>query len=317
MNKEPYFDVAFVFPGQGSQAVGMLAELAKAHPVVNETFAEASDALGYDLWTLVSQGPEEKLGQTEHTQPALLAAGVACWRVWRQQSPVMPGWFAGHSLGEYSALVCSEALSFSDAVQLVAERGRLMQQAVPEGEGAMAAILGLEDHIVVEICHQAAEKEIVTPANFNSPGQVVIAGHKSAVDRALALAKDKGAKRGVVLPVSAPSHCPLMQSAADKMAGHLQTVTVHIPKVAIIHNADVGSHSAPEVIRDLLVRQLYQPVRWSETIKFLSEQGVRVFVECGPGKVLSGLNKRNAPTAVHWQINSPATLEATLENFND
>ncbi|WP_460034846.1 ACP S-malonyltransferase [Methylothermus subterraneus] len=306
--------LAFVFPGQGSQSVGMLAELAKLSPLVQETFAEASQALGLDLWRLVQEGPEEALNQTVHTQPALLAAGVAVWRVWCARTPVRPAWVAGHSLGEYTALVCAESLAFQDAVRLVAERGRLMQSAVPEGKGRMAAILGLEDHIVVRLCREVAvDHGLVTAANFNAPGQVVIAGEAEAVAKACEVAKAKGAKRALVLPVSVPSHCPLMQQAAAEFAKRLNEVPLAMPKIDVIHNVDVGTHPAPEVIRALLAEQLYSPVRWSDTIRFLRDQGVIHFVECGPGKVLTGLNKRIAPECRTWSLSDPEGFQDALE----
>jgi [acyl-carrier-protein] S-malonyltransferase len=306
--------LAFLFPGQGSQSVGMLARLAQESSKVEETFAEASQALGFDLWRLVQEGPEEALNQTVNTQPALLAAGVAVWRVWCERTPVRPAWMAGHSLGEYTALVCAESLAFADAVRLVAERGRLMQNAVPAGKGAMAAILGLEDHLVVSLCREiAASDGAVSAANFNAPGQVVIAGETEAVAKACALAKAKGAKRAVVLPVSVPSHCPLMQPAAEEFARALAQVPFAMPKIDVVHNVDVGTHAAPEVIRAMLKEQLYSPVRWSDTIRFLRDQGVRHFIECGPGKVLTGLNKRIVPDCQAWPLFDPETLNYALE----
>ncbi|MFN3920704.1 MAG: ACP S-malonyltransferase [Methylohalobius sp.] len=306
--------LAFVFPGQGSQSVGMLAELARVSPKVQETFAEASDVLGFNLWQLVQEGPEEALNQTVNTQPALLAAGVAIWRVWCERTHVRPAWMAGHSLGEFSALVCAESLAFLDAVRLVAERGRLMQRAVPEGKGSMAAILGLEDPIVVRLCHEVAATDgLVAAANFNAPGQVVIAGEAAAVAKACEKAKAQGAKRAVVLSVSVPSHCLLMQPAAAEFAQLLATIPLQPPKIPVVHNVDVGTHSAPEVIRALLTEQLYSPVRWSDTIRFLHDQGVKDFVECGPGRVLTGLNKRIVPEHRTWPLFDPETLENVLE----
>lgn len=315
MNNQTY-NLAFVFPGQGSQSVGMLTELAASYPEVRLTFERASDALGKDLWSIVSKGPEDELNQTQNTQPAMLAAGVAVWEVWRKHSDVRPAWMAGHSLGEYTALVCSEAMSFEDGIRLVAARGRLMQGAVPPGVGAMAAILGLEDHQVVKVCADAAESETVSAVNFNSPGQVVIAGHAAAVERAMAGAKAAGAKRAVLLPVSVPSHCALMQSAAQKLDEQLQSTAIDTPKVTLIHNVDVASHSAPEVIRNALKEQLYKPVRWADGVKFMHDQGVSCFVECGPGKVLVGLNKRIAKDAEHLSIYDPESLNIVLEHLN-
>jgi [acyl-carrier-protein] S-malonyltransferase len=316
MNKQNY-NLAFVFPGQGSQSVGMVAALAGSHPEVKHVFEQASDALGKDLWSIVSSGPEDELNQTQNTQPAMLAAGVAIWKVWCKQSRIRPAWAAGHSLGEYTALVCSEAMSFEDGIKLVAARGRFMQEAVPVGVGAMAAILGLEDHQVVKVCADAAENEVVSAVNFNAPGQVVIAGHTTAVERAIAAAKEAGAKRAVQLPVSVPSHCALMQSAAAKLEEQLQNIALNVPKMTLIHNVDVAAHSAPEVIRNVLKEQLYKPVRWVDTIKFMHDQGVTHFVECGPGKVLIGLNKRIAKDAEHMAIYDPETLNKALEQLND
>jgi [acyl-carrier-protein] S-malonyltransferase len=316
MNKQNY-NLAFVFPGQGSQSVGMVAALAGSHPEVKHVFEQASDALGKDLWSIVSSGPEDELNQTQNTQPAMLAAGVAIWKVWCKQSRIRPAWAAGHSLGEYTALVCSEAMSFEDGIKLVAARGRFMQEAVPVGVGAMAAILGLEDHQVVKVCADAAENEVVSAVNFNAPGQVVIAGHTTAVERAIAAAKEAGAKRAVQLPVSVPSHCALMQSAAAKLEEQLQNIALNVPKMTLIHNVDVAAHSAPEVIRNVLKEQLYKPVRWVDSIKFMHDQGVTHFVECGPGKVLIGLNKRIAKDAEHMAIYDPETLNKALEQLND
>ncbi|MGX2039200.1 ACP S-malonyltransferase [Methylocaldum sp. MU1018] len=306
--------LAFIFPGQGSQSVGMLSELAKAHPEVESTFQAASGVLGYDLWDLVQNGPEEKLNLTQCTQPAMLAADVAAWRVWIKQTPVRPGWMAGHSLGEYAALICSGALIFEDAIRLVAERGRLMQEAVPADTGAMAAILGLSDVQVVDVCGKASSgAEIVAPANFNAPGQIVIAGHKLAVTRAIELGKAEGAKRAVLLPVSVPSHCPLMMGAAEKFRETLSVTAVETPRISVLHNVDVASHPAPEVIRAVLEKQLHSPVRWADSILFMSQQGVSRFVECGPGRVLSGLNKRIVSSCRTEAVFDPDSLVKALE----
>ena len=315
MNEQQY-NLAFVFPGQGSQSVGMMSSMAAVYPQVKHTFEQASEALGLDLWNLVENGPAEDLNQTENTQPAMLAAGVAFWRVWCDKTKIRPSWMAGHSLGEYTALVCSDSIAFEDAVKLVAERGRLMQAAVPAGVGAMAAILGLEDHQIFNTCLAVADNEIVAPANFNSPGQVVIAGDTAAVDRAIEALKALGAKRALKLPVSVPSHCRLMLEAAEKFNDVLQGVKVEMPKMTLIHNADVKTHGSPEVIRYALKEQLYNPVRWVEGIKFMHEQGVNSFVECGPGKVLMGLNKRIAPNAVHLTMYDPESLNNVLEQLH-
>lgn len=309
------YNLAFVFPGQGSQSVGMLADLAATHPIVAQTFAQASDVVGLDLWRLVCNGPEGTLNQTQYTQPAMLAAGVAVWRVWCAQSALRPAWVAGHSLGEYSALVCADVVRFEDAVALVSERGRLMQEAVPAGIGAMAAILGLEDHIVVKVCNAAAAGEVVAAVNFNAPGQVVIAGHGPAVDRAIEAAKQAGAKRAVKLPVSVPSHCSLMLPAAEKLGEMLQGMSFGMPAMTLIHNVDVNAHSAPEVIKNALKEQLYKPVRWTDSIKFMHDQGVTSFVECGPGKVLQGLNKRIAKNAEHLAIFDSESLAKVMEHY--
>src|SRR5688572_11005673 len=287
---------AFVFPGQGSQSVGMLAQLAAAEPLVQETFAEASGVLGYDLWKLCQGGPEEDLGKTERTQPAMLAAGVATWRVWRKHGGGLPASMAGHSLGEYSALVCSGALDFRTAVGLVQFRGQAMQAAVPAGQGAMAAILGLDDADVEAACREAAQGdnvgETVQPANFNSPGQIVIAGTAAGVDRAIEVAKSKGAKRAIKLPVSVPSHSPLMKPAAERLGEKLQQVKFVPREVRDIYTVDVRKHGDEASIRKALVEQLVKPVRWTETIQAMLADGARVIVECGPKGVLTGLNRR-------------------------
>lgn len=283
---------AFVFPGQGSQSIGMLADLAGKHDEIRETFEEASDALGYDLWKLVQEGPEESLNSTERTQPALLAAGVAAWRVLVENGVARPEVMAGHSLGEYSALVCAGAMKFADAIRLVEFRGQAMQEAVPAGTGAMAAILGLSDADVREVCEESADGEVVSAVNFNAPGQVVIAGNKAAVERAIEAAKEKGAKRAIELPVSVPSHCSLMQPAAEKMSERLNEVQFNAPKIPVIHNVDVLVHEEPDEIRAALVAQLHSPVRWVETIEAMADDGITSIVECGPGKVLAGLNRR-------------------------
>ncbi|NOR72035.1 MAG: ACP S-malonyltransferase [Methylomarinum sp.] len=313
---EQNYNLAFVFPGQGSQSIGMLSEMAETFPLVKETFEQASDCLDFDLWKMVQQGSVEDLNQTHNTQPAMLTAGVAMWRVWCEQSSIRPAWMAGHSLGEYTALVNSGAMKFEDAVLLVAERGRLMQEAVPVGVGAMAAIIGLEDHLVVKVCADSAENEVVSAVNFNAPGQVVIAGHNAAVERAMSAAKEAGAKRALKLPVSVPSHCALMESAAEKLDVMLQEIEMDIPKMTLIHNVDVASHNAVEVIRNALKEQLFKPVRWVDGIKYMHDQGVTHFVECGPGKVLMGLNKRIVKEADHMAMYDPATLEKVLEQLN-
>ncbi len=304
--------LGFIFPGQGSQSLGMLAPLAQAHPVVQRTFATASDVLGFDLWQLVQNGPEEKLNETQNTQPALLCASVAIWRVWNEKQGPKPVIMAGHSLGEYSALVCSGSVRFEDAVMLVAKRGEYMQEAVPAAEGAMAAILGLSDEQVKAACNDAAQGEVVNAVNFNSPGQVVIAGNAAAVDRAIALCKEAGAKRAVKLAVSAPSHCPLMESAAERLMKLLRSIEIHPPVIPVLNNVDVTSETAPDKIRDALKRQLCNPVRWVETIQKMHGQGIDRVIECGPGKVLVGLNKRIEKSMIALPIFSPETIEEAL-----
>ena len=282
---------AMVFPGQGSQSVGMLAALSAQEPLVCETFAEASTVLGYDLWQLCQQGPEDQLSITEKTQPAMLTAGVATWRVWRKHGGAMPSAMAGHSLGEYTALVCAGALDFKTAVELVKFRGQAMQSAVPSGQGAMAAILGLEDTDVVEACAEAAQGEVVQAANFNSPGQVVIAGQKSAVERAIEVLKNKGAKRALILPVSVPSHTELMRPAAVQLAERLSGIEFKTPETAV-YTVGMRTHSSAADIRQALFDQLVGPVRWTDCVKTILQAGVNVLIECGPGKVLTGLNRR-------------------------
>ncbi|HFZ1933704.1 ACP S-malonyltransferase [Serratia marcescens] len=304
---------AFVFPGQGSQTVGMLAELAAQFPIVEETFGEASSALGYDLWQLVQQGPAEELNKTWQTQPALLAASVAIFRVWQQQDGKAPALMAGHSLGEYSALVCAGVLDFKAAIRLVELRGKLMQEAVPEGTGAMYAIIGLDNDAIAKACEESAQGQVVSPVNFNSPGQVVIAGNKEAVERAGAACKAAGAKRALPLPVSVPSHCALMKPAADKLAVALQDITFNAPQVAVVNNVDVRTENDPEAIRSALVRQLYSPVRWTESVEFIAAQGVTSLLEVGPGKVLTGLTKRIVDTLTAAAVNDTASLSAALE----
>lgn len=304
---------AFVFPGQGSQTVGMLTELAAQFPIVEETFGEASSALGYDLWQLVQQGPAEELNKTWQTQPALLAASVAIFRVWQQQGGKAPALMAGHSLGEYSALVCAGVLDFKAAIRLVELRGKLMQEAVPEGTGAMYAIIGLDNDAIAKACEESAQGQVVSPVNFNSPGQVVIAGNKEAVERAGAACKAAGAKRALPLPVSVPSHCALMKPAADKLAVALQDITFNAPQVPVVNNVDVRTENDPEAIRSALVRQLYSPVRWTESVEFIAAQGVTALLEVGPGKVLTGLTKRIVDTLTAAAVNDTASLSAALE----
>lgn len=304
--------LAFVFPGQGSQSIGMLADLANDFSVVKDTFDAASNALGYDLWDVVQQGPEDKLNQTDVTQPAMLSAGVATWRIWQEKNGMQPAVMAGHSLGEYTALVCAGSLAFEDAVTLVADRGRFMQEAVPVGEGAMAAILGLEDDVVEQACKQAVDGDVVQAVNFNSPGQVVIAGNARAVERAMENAKQAGAKRAVMLPVSAPSHCQLMEPAAHYLAERLQKVEMKVPTIDVINNVDVQIEADPDAIKDALVRQLCNPVQWVKTIQRMSANGIVTLVECGPGKVLAGLNKRIDKKMAMYAIYSNDTIEQAL-----
>jgi len=289
----PNQSIAFVFPGQGSQSVGMMHEFAQRFPEIKDTFAQASAVLGYDLWELVENGAAEKLDQTIYTQPALLAASYALWRVVKTKTDIQPNFLAGHSLGEYTALVCAEAIAYEDAIKLVAARGQYMQEAVGAGIGAMAAIIGLENEAVEALCAQArTAQEVLTPANYNSVGQVVIAGHKTAVERAVSLAKEAGAKIAVILPVSVPSHCTLMLPAAERLAKLLSTLTLRLPKIPVINNTDATVYTDVTSIKDGLVRQLSMPVRWVEIIQFMIKNGVETVVECGPGKVLTGLNKR-------------------------
>jgi len=305
--------VAFVFPGQGSQTVGMLKTLAETERVVHDTFAQASEALGYDLWQLCQSGPSESLNATERTQPAMLAAGVAVWRVWRKRGGPAPTVMSGHSLGEFTALVCADSLDFRTAVELVQFRGRAMQEAMPVGQGAMAAVLGLEDADVEAACREAAQNEVVEAVNFNAPGQVVIAGHASAVMRAIENCKAKGAKRAIDLPVSVPSHSSLMKPAAERLRERLTQTEVRSPLVPEIYTVDVRKHGHPQGIRAALVQQLFNPVRWAETVRRMVASGVTHIVECGPGKVLTGLNRRverRKEIAVYAVEDSPSIDEA-------
>ncbi|ART79356.1 ACP S-malonyltransferase [Oceanisphaera avium] len=303
---------AITFPGQGSQTVGMLSELFAEHDIIKHTFAEASASLGYDLSELVLMGPAEALNQTWRTQPALLTASVAIWRLWREQGGAMPDVMAGHSLGEYSALVCAEVLSLADAVKLVELRGQLMQEAVPEGSGAMSAIIGLDNDTIIANCALAEQGEVVSPVNFNSPGQVVIAGNKAAVERANILMKESGAKRALPLPVSVPSHCALMRSAAEKLEHTLTDMVFNEPVVSVINNVDVAQENTSAAIKDALVRQLYSPVRWTETVEAMVGLGVTLSLEFGPGKVLSGLAKRIDKRVEGLAVNDNASLERAL-----
>ncbi|EGQ7937407.1 ACP S-malonyltransferase [Vibrio vulnificus] len=301
---------AIVFPGQGSQAVGMLADLGEQYEIVKQTFAQASEALGYDLWALVQNGPAEDLNQTFRTQPALLASSVAIWRVWQELGLAQPENLAGHSLGEYSALVCAGVIDFQEAIKLVELRGQLMQEAVPAGTGAMYAIIGLDDEAIAKACEEAAQGDVVSPVNFNSPGQVVIAGSKDAVERAGALCKEAGAKRALPLPVSVPSHCALMKPAAEKLAVALESIEFKAPQLPVINNVDVVAETDPAKIKDALVRQLYSPVRWTESVELMSSQGVERLLEMGPGKVLTGLTKRIVKSLEAAAVNDVASLDA-------
>lgn len=309
--------LAMLFPGQGSQSVGMLAELAAERDEIRSTFEQAGEVLGMDLWTLVSEGPGDQLDRTELTQPAMLAGGIAVWRVWRALGGPMPTMLAGHSLGEYTALVAAEALEFADAVRVVSMRGKLMQSAVPAGAGAMAAILGLEDEVVEAICREAREDQVVAPANYNSPGQLVIAGHSAAVERAMHKCRDAGAKRAVILPVSVPSHSELMIPAAEGLAKVLAEIDISSPKTPVLHNIDCQARDEPEQIREALVGQMSAPVRWTGTIQAMLAGGVEQLAECGPGRVLSGLVRRidrKLPCASLGQVSQIESLIGELEN---
>lgn len=302
--------LAFIFPGQGSQKLGMLAELAEKYSIVQETFAEASTVLGYDLWQLSQQGPQEALNMTERTQPLLLAASVAIWRVWQQEKTEQPAVMAGHSLGEWSALVCAGVVSFTDAIRLVQLRGKYMQEAVPSGVGSMAAIIGLDDESIVSACQTAAETEIVSAVNFNSPGQVVIAGHVGAVDRAIAICKEKGAKKAMPLAVSAPFHSALLKPAADRLADEIANVEFQPPAIPVVHNVNAQIEADPAMIKQRMIEQIYHPVLWVDCVNALLAQGVTKAVECGPGKVLSGLVKRIDRSIVSIATDSPEAIAA-------
>jgi len=303
--------LAIVFPGQGSQALAMLSDISEQYPQVEQTFAQASQALGYDLWQLV-QTDVDQLNRTDVTQPALLAASVALWRIWQQQGGTTPAYFAGHSLGEYSALVCSGVIDFEAAIKLVQLRGQYMLEAVPQGTGSMAAIIGLADDLIATACEQAAQDQVVAPVNFNSPGQVVIAGHKEAVDRASVLCKEAGAKRALPLAVSVPSHCSSMMPAAEQLAQQLASITINAPTIPVINNVDVAAETDPDAIRAALKRQLFSPVRWTETVQFFAKNEVDTLVELGPGKVLSGLTRRIDKALTGVATNDLAGLEKAL-----
>ncbi|CAD2256770.1 MAG: ACP S-malonyltransferase [Pseudomonas stutzeri] len=305
--------LAFVFPGQGSQSLGMLAELGAQQHVIIDTFAEASAALGYDLWALTQQGPEEQLNQTDKTQPAILAASVALWRLWQAEGGPRPAFVAGHSLGEYSALVAAGSLPFADAVKLVELRGQLMQQAVPAGQGGMAAILGLEDADVLAACAEAAQGEVVSAVNFNAPGQVVIAGSAAAVERAIEACKAKGAKRAMALPVSVPSHCDLMRPAAERFAASVEAIAWQAPQIPLVQNVSAAVVADLDTLKRDLLAQLYSPVRWVESMAALGDRGVTSLVECGPGKVLSGLNKRCVKGVSTYNLDTPEAFAATRD----
>ncbi|MCR6684970.1 ACP S-malonyltransferase [Pseudoxanthomonas sp.] len=307
--------LAFVFPGQGSQSVGMLAELAELHPQVREAFAEASDGAGVDLWALSQGGPDEMLNRTEYTQPALLAAGIAVWRAWQAQGGPQPAVLAGHSLGEYTALVAAGALSLKDGAHLVRLRGQLMQDAAPAGTGAMAAVIGAEDALVEEVCVQASDSQVVVAANYNSPGQVVIGGDAAAVDKALALLAERGVRKAVKLAVSVPSHTPLMREAANRLAEAMAGLEWRLPALPVVQNVDAQAHGSVEAIREALVRQLYLPVRWTGCVQALAARGATRVAECGPGKVLAGLAKRIDKSLDARAIGAAGDFESALADW--
>ncbi|WP_313493205.1 ACP S-malonyltransferase [Stenotrophomonas sp.] len=307
--------LAFVFPGQGSQSIGMLAELAELHPQIRDTFAEASEGAGVDLWALSQGGPEEQLNRTEFTQPALLAASIAVWRLWNAQGGAQPAVLAGHSLGEYTALVAAGALTLHDGAHLVRLRGQLMQDAAPTGVGAMAAVLGAEDALVLEVCAEAAGSQVVVPANFNSPGQIVIGGDAAAVDRALALLAEKGVRKAVKLAVSVPSHTPLMREAANRLEAVMNGLAWQQPALPVVQNVDAKVHDGVDAIRQALVQQLYQPVQWTGCVQALAARGVSRVAECGPGKVLTGLIKRIDKNIEGRSLATPADFAGALEEW--
>ncbi len=309
--------LAFVFPGQGSQSLGMLAELSELHPQVREAFVEASDGAGVDLWALSQGGPEEMLNRTEYTQPALLAAGVAVWRLWQHRGGRTPVVLSGHSLGEYTALVAAGALSLKDGAHLVRLRGQLMQEAAPAGVGAMAAVLGAEDALVQEVCDTVSGTEVVVPANYNSPGQIVIGGHAAAVDKALAVLAERGVRKAVKLAVSVPSHTPLMREAANRLAEAMAGLTWKTPSLPVVQNVDAKPHDSVDAIRDALVRQLYLPVQWTGCVQALAGRGVTRIAECGPGKVLAGLVKRIDKSLDARAIGTPGEFETAIEEWKN
>ena len=307
--------LALVFPGQGSQSVGMLAELSELHPSVKETFAEASEGAGVDLWALAQSGPEEMLNRTEYTQPALLAAGIAVWRLWQAQGGVKPALLAGHSLGEYTALVAADALSLTEGAHLVRIRGQLMQSAAPAGTGAMAAVLGADDALVEAVCVEASGAQVVVPANYNSPGQIVIGGDAAAVDRALALLAEKGVRKAVKLAVSVPSHTPLMREAANRLAETMAGLHWSLPAIPVVQNVDAKVHASIDAIRDALVRQLYLPVQWTSCVQALAAHGITRIGECGPGKTLTGLGKRIDKALDHRALGEPGAFAGALDDW--
>lgn len=309
-------NLAFVFPGQGSQKIGMLADLAAEAEVIQSTFAEASSVLGYDLWDMVQNGEQADINLTERTQPILLTGSVAVWRLWQERGGADPAFMAGHSLGEWSALVCAGIVAFDDAVNLVRLRGAYMQEAVPAGQGAMAAIIGLDDEVIIKSCEAASQSEVVVPVNFNSPGQVVIAGHAVAVDRAIDACKEAGAKRAMPLPVSAPFHTSLMQPAADRLATHVESVHFSPPRVPVVHNVNAATEADPAAIKKLIIEQIYSPVLWVDCVKTLVSSGVDTLVECGPGKVLSGLAKRIDRSLSALATEDSASLESALQSLS-
>lgn len=308
MNKK----FAFVFPGQGSQNKGMLFDLAQQFSLIKKTFDEASEALSYDLWNLVKDDPEERLNETVYTQPALLAAGYAIWRVWQSEGGQAPCLLAGHSLGEYTALVCADSIEFKEAVALVEKRAQFMQEAVPLGEGGMAAVIGLDYLVVEQLCESAAQSEIISVANFNAPGQIVVSGHVKALKRLVSLAKEKGARLVKILPVSIPSHSPLMKKAALGLSHYIEKIRIKPPRIPILHNVDTEVCGEVNTIKEKLIEQLYSPVQWTKTVQKMAEQSIPAIFECGPGKILLGLNKRIAPALQHFAIYDDATLREGL-----